>query len=140
MYISKFKFFSRQNKKVLYNSYKIEMKSFMEVCDTYISLLKLFRKYITDYSDNKFIFKKLQNIEYECTCMNQEKIAHVYSSEITDLSYDYSVKNYTYLPFNRAKIERANATMRTMIEFLNDLECDDFIITQNIEKEEEFDE
>lgn len=126
MFIKARKFFSRKNKKALYNKYIHDYIDFKTLCERYekkLYSLNIAIKNIAikDNVNKNYIYEYLLNVRDEVTGLSREAICYTYQDLFDGIDIVFTPKDYCNLMFKTQKMTVALGKMEAALDLLDHL-------------------
>ena len=121
MFIKARKFFSRKNKKVLYNKYIHDYNDFKTLCERYENKLHSLNIAIKDNVNKNYIYEYLLKVRDEVTGLGREAICHTYQDLFGSIDIVFTPKDYCDLMFKTQKMTVALGKMEAALDILDHL-------------------
>lgn len=121
MFIKARKFFSRKNKKTLYNKYIHDYNDFKTLCERYENKLHSLNIAIKDNVNKNYIYEYLLKVRDEVTGLGREAICHTYQDLFGGIDIVFTPKDYCDLMFKTQKMTVALGKMEAALDLLDHL-------------------
>lgn len=131
MFIKRRKFFSRKNKKSLYNKYLNDYTAFKTLCERYENKLSNLNAVIKDNVSNQTLYNYLNKVKDDVVGLGRESICYTYQDCFGGLDIIFTANDYCDLMFKTQKMTLALGKMEATLELVDYLKLKKLAIGSN---------